>query len=250
MEKETKIQSFANIATLEMQNMVLKNYEQAPANTAQFMSKERKIEIHKEVLSQFGLEINPQIRMRFALLWAFLEGHSTETKGVVEANKMDFDFNKGILILGNTGIGKTCLMRWFLELAKRFYGQKIRMSNAHDVVTDFRKFGDVIVQKHGVNSFVSHAHRPIPDHSQPIHEYFDDLGVEENVMVYGQKTDVFKLILTDRHRMFLEQGLLTFATSNLTEKQLNERYGERVGSRMRQMFNIWAFTGNDLRKAT
>lgn len=248
MKKETEIKNIADVLNSEIETISLRNYEQSPAASAQFMSKARKLEIHNDILHEFNLEITQQLRIRFALFWAFLEGHSNETREIVEYNKIDFDFTKGILVLGSTGIGKTCVMRWFLELAKRFYGQKIRLSNAHDVVADFKQFGEAIIKKHGIGSFVNHAHRPIPDHSQPIHEYFDDLGVEENVVVYGQKTDVFKQIITDRHRMFLEQGLLTFATSNLTEKDLNERYGERVGSRIRQMFNIWNFTGNDLRK--
>jgi hypothetical protein len=33
----------------------------------------------------------------------------------------------------------------------------------------------------------------------------------------------------------------TFATTNLNAKELEDRYGNRVRSRMRQMFNLLAF---------
>jgi len=248
MKKETEIQSLHELASLEMQEIVSLNNGQEPHTTIQLLTKEQKAQINKEILLELGINITTQNRMRFAMLWAFLFGHNKETKSFQENNNVPFDFTKGILIAGGTGIGKTCLMRWFLELTKRVLNCKVRMSTASDVVSDFKQYGEAIIKRHGLGSFSQHAHRPIPNYNEPIHEYFDDLGTEENVMIYGQKTDVFKQILTDRHRMFLEHGLFTFASTNLNPTQLLERYGDRVDSRIKQMFNIWHIGGEDLRK--
>jgi len=56
-------------------------------------------------------------------------------------------------------------------------------------------------------------------------------------------------ILLLRYDLFMEQGMITHATTNLNSAGLEERYGNRIRSRMRQMFNLVAFpqTGADKR---
>ena len=39
----------------------------------------------------------------------------------------------------------------------------------------------------------------------------------------------------------------TIATSNLTTKALTEKYGERIGDRMREMFNVISFSNPSYR---
>jgi DNA replication protein DnaC len=40
----------------------------------------------------------------------------------------------------------------------------------------------------------------------------------------------------------------TMVTTNLTPEQMKEKYGERVYSRMREMFNVIPIAGSDLRQ--
>jgi hypothetical protein len=48
-------------------------------------------------------------------------------------------------------------------------------------------------------------------------------------------------ILLSRYDLFLHNKIKTHATTNLNANELEERYGNRVRSRMRQLFNLIAF---------
>ena len=48
-------------------------------------------------------------------------------------------------------------------------------------------------------------------------------------------------IILSRHDLFLECHVKTHATTNLNAQELEERYGNRVRSRMRELFNLVAF---------
>jgi hypothetical protein len=50
-------------------------------------------------------------------------------------------------------------------------------------------------------------------------------------------------VLLSRYELYLEtrKRLKTHATTNLNAEELEERYGNRVRSRMRELFNLIAF---------
>ena len=48
-------------------------------------------------------------------------------------------------------------------------------------------------------------------------------------------------ILLSRYDLFLKHKVKTYVTTNLNAQELEERYGNRVRSRMRQLFNLIAF---------
>ena len=48
-------------------------------------------------------------------------------------------------------------------------------------------------------------------------------------------------ILLSRHDLFVKTGIKTHATTNQNAEELEERYGPRVRSRMREPFNLIAF---------
>jgi hypothetical protein len=51
-------------------------------------------------------------------------------------------------------------------------------------------------------------------------------------------------IILSRYDLFLSDKIKTHATTNLNAQELEERYGNRVRSRMRQLFNLVAFDKN------
>jgi len=51
-------------------------------------------------------------------------------------------------------------------------------------------------------------------------------------------------LLISRHELFLQSKIKTHATTNLIAEEMEERYGSRVRSRMRQMFNLINFDKN------
>ncbi|GAL63712.1 hypothetical protein JCM19300_2748 [Algibacter lectus] len=57
-------------------------------------------------------------------------------------------------------------------------------------------------------------------------------------------------IILSRHELLLNHAIKTHATTNLNAQELEDLYGNRVRSRMRQLFNLIAFdkNANDKRK--
>lgn len=51
-------------------------------------------------------------------------------------------------------------------------------------------------------------------------------------------------ILISRYEVFKQKDILTHITTNLNAVEIEERYGERVRSRMRSMFNLLSFDSN------
>jgi DNA replication protein DnaC len=50
-------------------------------------------------------------------------------------------------------------------------------------------------------------------------------------------------ILISRYEQFIENNTVTHITTNFSATELENAYGNRVRSRLRQMFNIIAFDG-------
>ena len=77
---------------------------------------------------------------------------------------------------------------------------------------------------------------------------FDDLGVEHVGRYYGKDCNVMGEILISRYDIFKQKGIKTHITTNLNADELQEKYGERVRSRMREMFNLISFDENSVDK--
>lgn len=69
----------------------------------------------------------------------------------------------------------------------------------------------------------------------------DDLGVEPTGRYFGKDCNVIGEVLLSRYDLFLAHQLRTHATTNLNAEELENHYGNRVRSRMRQRFNLIAF---------
>jgi hypothetical protein len=75
---------------------------------------------------------------------------------------------------------------------------------------------------------------------------FDDLGIEPLGRHYGEDCNVMGEVLLSRYELYLQTKtkIKTHATTNLNAEELEERYGNRVRSRMRELFNLVAFDKN------
>jgi len=51
-------------------------------------------------------------------------------------------------------------------------------------------------------------------------------------------------ILLSRYDLFVSKGIPTHLTTNLSASELESKYGNRLRSRMREMFNLVAFDKN------
>jgi len=136
------------------------------------------------------------------------------------------DLQKGLLLSGKIGCGKTLTLKIFVEFMK--YANKIVASySAIEVVEIFKSR----VGKDRL--FVS-----------PL--FIDDLGTEEKeINNFGTKE---KPIYEIFNRRYLDRKFLMFITTNLGPSKMELRYGDRVRDRIKEMFNVMPIDGESRRK--
>ncbi|WP_405198848.1 ATPase [Christiangramia sp. LLG6405-1] len=137
--------------------------------------------------------------------------------------KFDIDLDKGLLLTGPVGCGKTSLMKLLHLLVP--HQRKYVVMPCRNIVFAFNHLGYKTIEDYGESSFFC----------------FDDMGVEPMGRHYGKDCNVIGEILLSRYDLFLETKLKTHATTNLNAEELEVRYGNRVRSRMRELFNLIAF---------
>lgn len=137
--------------------------------------------------------------------------------------KLDIDPNKGILLSGPVGCGKTSLMKLLRHIVP--HQKPYELIPARNITFAFNNIGYKTIEEYGNSSFYC----------------FDDLGVEATGRHFGKDCNVMGEILLSRYDLFLKRNIKTHATTNLNAQELEEKYGNRVRSRMRQLFNLVAF---------
>ncbi|WP_282085291.1 ATPase [Aquimarina algiphila] len=141
----------------------------------------------------------------------------------IACKEFGIDIDKGILLSGPVGCGKTSLIRLLKHLVPH------------------RKPYEVVPTRNIVFGFNHIGYKTIEDYGNTQFFCFDDLGVEPMGRHYGKDCNVMGEILLSRHDLFLNKKIKTHATTNLNAAELEELYGIRVRSRMRQLFNLVAF---------
>ena len=137
--------------------------------------------------------------------------------------KLNIDIKKGILLSGPVGCGKTSLMRLIRYITPQYRTYEVVPSR--NITFAFNHIGYSIIEQYGDQRFYC----------------FDDLGVEPTGRFFGKDCNVMGEILLSRHDLFLKYKFRTHCTTNLNAQELEEYYGNRVRSRMRQLFNLVAF---------
>lgn len=152
---------------------------------------------------------------------------------------------KGILLQGNVGIGKTLLMKFFQKNKKRCYTVK-SCSVIADEFLLYSKDDELTIE----DTYSTPIEKPLHDPGAFFQKYigycFDDLGTEELKNNFGNKKNVMAdIIMAVYNKKDYEKFHIT---TNLTAVEIEQRYGTRVRSRIREMFNIIVLGGKDRRK--
>jgi DNA replication protein DnaC len=140
-----------------------------------------------------------------------------------------FSFSKGLLLAGSYGVGKSMILQLVSQMSipDKSFGFKTTNTTVQQYEAEGPKF---------IKQFFTG------------NRCFDDFGTENKAWHYGKQVDIFKTILEERYNTFIDKGLTTHLSTNLTLDEIAKRYGERVESRLYEMFNIVVITGKDRRK--
>jgi len=140
--------------------------------------------------------------------------------------RFEGSFDKGILLIGKYGVGKTLILSAFCNLITAITYRNIEIIHSKQLVTMVTSNPDLIYDKYSVLGLM-----------------IDDLGKEPyNVTSFGTQTMPIEDVLSARY----DKRSITFATANL---KLNDfKYSQSIKERMSEMFNIILLKGDSMRK--
>ena len=144
-----------------------------------------------------------------------------------KCKELDIDLNKGILLTGPIGIGKTTWFRLIQQVMVK--EQKFYYTTCRDVSFEFIKEGYNTIDKYSKGILFDFPMKNI---------CFDDLGTENNLKYFGNECNVMAEIILSRYDLFINFNTRTHITTNLSASEIEKYYSERVRSRLRQMMNV------------
>ena len=170
--------------------------------------------VRKNQDKQFIYDEHNKIIIRQLYLW-------------ITNNSFNGNSQKGILLLGNIGCGKTLILESFVRVYNLFAESKNKIS-----IQDSRQLFYHIT-KYEISNYISH----------PL--FIDDLGKEPLEHThFGYTRQPMIELLSERHR----KGVLTFATGNYTlDDYENTIYNKTITDRLKELFNIMILKGDSKR---
>ena len=173
--------------------------------------------------------------------WDWTDNHKEVFKQFVfylnnDKTKSDWDLNKGVILSGPNGTGKSTYMKFFSLLSKQMYprGHKKRFSMVEcRMITDH-------VEAVGDASYLHNFYRPTENSSFA----FNEIGKEKYINNFGNKIYPIEQILVNR----FDRRLLVFGTTNLSHDKTGrsdifEKYGSDLDSRF-HLCNYINLTGS------
>lgn len=139
--------------------------------------------------------------------------------------ELGYHLNKGLCFRGISGLGKTHIVKCAAENELH----RIFVVSMLEIASEVKDEGEYSLPQ-GYGKF-----------------YLDDVGSEEHTQNhYGTKINWFKNFIETFYLRSQQYSRLIISTNN-TAMQIEEKYGFRVRSRFKDMFNIIDVSGKDLR---
>lgn len=154
---------------------------------------------------------------------------------------------KGLLLIGNCGTGKSSIFDIIQEIGKRYKIPQLWFTKVStlDLTTQFAKESKTSSFK-GIES--------ISERYTKGKVYFDDLDSENMVNDFGIKKELMQEILEMRYNRFKSHQTKTFCSTNLAFDELVKKYDngcresyKRIESRLVHMFNFIPLESKDRR---
>lgn len=137
------------------------------------------------------------------------------------ADWMTDNKGRGLLMLGKCGLGKTLIGKHILPLLLRTEcGKYVNIVNAEEMKKSIDKLLELKIV------------------------YIDDLGTESISKNFGNVRNTFCELVDAAE----QQGKLLLVSTNLTTKEISEKYGERTLDRLRAITKFVPFVGQSMRR--
>jgi DNA replication protein DnaC len=151
----------------------------------------------------------------------------------------ELDLQKGILITGGVGSGKTFLLDTMqaFTLAAKLPSRHFRTERCVEVA-------DLIRSQNSSDPKATGRAATKLAHLMHGAWNFDDIGHEPlSVKVWGDDRQVMEPIFTRRYTQFTAGDCITHGTTNLGKQGLRDYCGDRVADRFEEMFNFILLDG-------
>lgn len=168
----------------------------------------------------------------YTILGYFLQLENFNQYGLIK-NKASLD--KGLLIYGDYGVGKSFLFKVLQDMGRKIF-------------TEYNN-NSFYFKSISTGSFVDEYMTAVKSNQTNFEIknyytgklYIDDLGFEKLAFL---SFELLGEVLFERNR----NQATTFVTTNLKPSEITERYKERIGDRLPEMFNIIKWEGVSFRK--
>lgn len=176
----------------------------------------------------------------------------------------DFSLSKCLMLRGDVGCGKTTALT-LVATTRRHLIHDFSTVRHLDEVNDMGwgdgftiapyKIGDIVPAQKMEDTYRDHGDDGLirwlskPDDKKNREIVIDDFGNEEfGAKHFGNPKNVLEFIMNDRHKLWYDRGVKTHLTTNITSgEEIERKYGKRLRSRLREMFNVIDWVDGDKR---
>lgn len=227
----TDFKDILQTALERLGNLVVKTEQEQP----------KKVINYEEVIIKIANDIIPNFKLDKENKEIFDKMFSYFSDGT------ELDLNKGIMIIGNSGTGKTKLFQIFQKFSQLYKKPKsFKIISSRIIQESFLQQGVKGINQYSYNLQTNEFNVQT---TNPTNYMIDDLGNENSYVThFGTNYKPVEEVLLNRYDLYSNDGIITHVSTNFTPDILKTMYDQRTISRFKEMFNFLVLSGKDRRK--
>lgn len=153
----------------------------------------------------------------------------------------EYSLNKGVLLFGGFGVGKTAILTFF----RRNSHNPFIIKSCRDITFEYESDGAEAILKY--SNLIKTGDPGYYYGNANLGLCLEDIGTEDDKKNFGNLSNVIANVILSRYDKLYDYEKnpvlvnKTHGTTNLSRSEFLERYGSRAESRIAEMFNIFKF---------